>query len=284
MDGFELRVDEIVSEGNIRFEVDTDLADSLLVNGQKVPVQVYASGDRWVIKDGHRRHAAAKAAGIERLWCVEVAAPGCTQDSIIDQYVINQQRTGLNALEKAEVYFSLKETYGLSQKDIASKFAVSEAEVSLSLAALNAHPTIRDAMLDGRLSPSAAEPVLSLPYEDQGKVAPIVIKEKTVRKVVAAVKTYRSANSLDRQQAATSKTKTTANPVETMALEALSAALRNLELLTDGQITSPDAKSQALFTLGKIADAVEAAREAVITAEQETTPDEAFSWEELATI
>ena len=286
---FLVKVNDLLSDGNVRFEADAELAPSIKKNGIQVPLQVYRTnhnGTCWYVKDGHRRLMGAVVAGLMEVPCVEVDPPSDRPEQIAQQYIINQHRKGLTQLEKAEVYRRLREDFGWPQKVVAEKFSVSEAEVSLALAALRAHPAIRDAMLEGKLSHSAVEPVLSLESEDQGKIAPLVIQAKTVRKVAEAVKTYRQANGIERgirtPKVTTPKMPTkSVDPLEAMAVDAIETALQNLKMAESAILSDNGLKERGATAVREIltvAARLKVQLESVVEVDVE---EEAFAWEDL---
>ena len=131
----DIPLEKIKSVGNIRIvQVDDavlELAESLSANGLEVPIHVYPDKGEYVIKFGHRRVAAAKHLGWEtvRAIVLEDEAMDATE-LIIAQYIENEQRQGLSYIDKARTYAVLK-AQGVSQKDIARRFGVSDAAVSL---------------------------------------------------------------------------------------------------------------------------------------------------------
>lgn len=178
---------------NARMTADAGLEQSIHTNGILIPICVYRRGEDLVVLDGHRRLAAALKLGLDDVPTVEVPAPD-TATHTAQQIVINQDRRGLSVLEIAAAYKALKEQ-GWSQSKIAQTFSVSTAEVSVALATLEAHPVLLQALHDGKLSPSAVEPLLPLSLEDQERLAPAAIAARTVRKVRDVVLADKRAHS-----------------------------------------------------------------------------------------
>jgi ParB/RepB/Spo0J family partition protein len=283
----ERSVKELVSHGNVRLDVDADLAPSIKEKGVLVPLIVYQQAGKWVIQDGHRRFNGAVVAGLETVPTIEKEPPVDGAAKISEQYILNEQRKGLNQLDKAQVYQRLKEEYGLPQKEIALQLGVSEAEVSLALAALQLHPTLRDAMLEGKISHSAIEPVLSLSQEHQGEIAPLVIQKKTVKAVSEAVKAYRLANGLERgirtPRVTEQDQKPVTDPMEAMAVDALRVALGNVKLAAGAIIASPDLRSRAAVLAGEILQLVSKIQAGAQTSAGYDQVDdlEEINWDEL---
>lgn len=285
---FHVKISDLLSDGNVRFTADAGLVDTIKEHGVLVPLEVYRTsegGTTYYIKDGHRRLTGAILAGMSEVPCVEVPAPTDRPEQIVHQFVINEHRRGLTQLEKAEFYRRLREDFGLPQKLVAEQAGVSEAEVSLALAALRAHPAIRDAMLEGKLSHSAVEPVLSLPYEDQEKIAPLVLKEKTVRKVAEAVKVYRAANGLERTirtpKVTEQKAARAVDPLAAMAVDGLDASVQNLNMALGVIVTDEVLRQRGLNTVYKILDLAEKLRlHLEVQVEAGGEVEEAINWDE----
>lgn len=286
-----LNIKKLVSRGNVRFEADPALQQSINEHGVLTPIEVYRTdptSEVWFIHDGHRRVTGAVLAGLTEIPYVEVPVPNDDQDRMIQQFVINQHRTQLSQLEKAEVYRKLKEEYGIPQKTIAAKFGVSEGEVSIALAAVKASPAIRDAILEGRLSHSAVEPVLALDLEHQEAIAPLVIQAHTVKGVSDAVKTYRKAHGLEKRTTRTpQETRRDGrklDPMERMAVDGIEMALRNLKLAESTIISDPQLQEKGLAAVQEI---IQVTRRLLLQLETPIEPDleyediEEETWEAL---
>lgn len=108
------------------------LAESIKINGLKVPLSGYRQGEEFFIVDGHRRY---QALTILHEQGVDVIAPflleqrGTNEEQRIINMVLSNEGKPLNPLELAEGVRRLL-AYGWSQKDIASKMAMSPAYVN----------------------------------------------------------------------------------------------------------------------------------------------------------
>jgi ParB/RepB/Spo0J family partition protein len=241
-----VRLDQLVSTGNIRSVEAQDpalleLAASMRESGQEVEIRVYPAGDGlYFVKSGHRRVAAAHLNGWETLRAVVEEPPSEEADLLVSQYNENDLRTEMGYLDKARVYQRLKDL-GWSQRQIAQKFAKSDAEISLALAALRADPKLQKAIDRGEIKPSAVEPLLSQPLEVQAKLAEAAIRAKTVRQVAALVRTHQ-------QQTDASPKKTNqesnlpqdADPLELLAAQELDEALEHMRLAEQTRIQHPE--------------------------------------------
>lgn len=231
-----VKVSAIESAGNIRLDFGDvqAMADSMTINGQVEPITVHSKNGngQYIVDDGHRRLAAAKLIGLDALDVVVKDAP---EDRAAFQFVVNEHRKGLSYSERAEAIRTMINT-GKTQAEVARITGLSETEVSLALSALKACPKILDAVNTGVLAPSAIEPLLSLSNDDQEALADAAIKEKTVRKITALVKTYKARKAL--ASAPVSSSNDDDNPFDSMVLEALTQARDTLAALS-GMLVTP---------------------------------------------
>lgn len=190
----------ILTDHNIRVS-DEELAPSLSENKQIEPIQVYRNKDYYRIIHGHRRYAAAVKLGWETVRAILVFPPEDPAEILIQQLIANRDRKDLSYFEVAQVYKALRDKYGWKQRQIAKRFGTSDAEVSLAISLLEANEAIQQAVEDGRISPSAVEPLLALSKEDQEELAQAAIRAKTTRKVRDLVKTHQRIKDLDKFEA-----------------------------------------------------------------------------------
>ena len=116
---------------------DEDLRDLVIDikrRGVLVPLLVRRNGDVYPIIDGHRRHAAAVKAGLERVPCV-VFDKGVTEAQIREAQLVTQLHS--QALTPAEVYTGCKHWMVLhphaTARELAQAISRSEGYVSMVL-------------------------------------------------------------------------------------------------------------------------------------------------------
>lgn len=157
-----------------------ELVDSVRAKGVQVPILLVtrdaflkarpalqssiAADAAYVIIYGHRRRAAAVAAGLETISAV-VDDSALADDGDLDAMTIeNLHRKGLTDLEQAEIFARYSEM-GLSQRAIADRLGVNQSTVSRRLSLLLMAPEVRDGVRNGALGISeAAALVGKLPY------------------------------------------------------------------------------------------------------------------------
>lgn len=140
------------------------LAQSIRERGILQPLRVMAlpSGG-YKIQSGHRRHAAAKLAGLTTVPCVILQNDGDTVGQFIDQVTENTQRKSMTNNEMSLAIQRLLQQ-GLSQADVSRKLGVNESTVSILVRMLKLPPAIRVAFDKGLIeSPRAAYDLGRLP-------------------------------------------------------------------------------------------------------------------------
>ncbi|MGP3914360.1 ParB/RepB/Spo0J family partition protein [Nonomuraea sp. 10N515B] len=142
--------------GNIRDNVGdvTELADSIRVHGILQPLTVQPHPTRpghYQLLAGHRRRAAALAAGIANVPCV-VRTDVDRATAIELMLVENVQRSDLGPIEKAEAYGKLRDDHGYSATKIAKKTGLAQSTVSYFLSLLELSPADRARVKSGELA------------------------------------------------------------------------------------------------------------------------------------
>lgn len=134
----------------------SSLAGSLRQVGQLQPVVAVERGGRFVLVDGHRRHAAATEAGLESLEAaVWPDRPG-PAEVLEMQLAANCQREGLSPLERADAYVRMKADLGLNSTELAARLCVSKSTVTQTLSYAELPPEAKELLAKGKLSGSAA--------------------------------------------------------------------------------------------------------------------------------
>jgi ParB/RepB/Spo0J family partition protein len=118
-----------------------------------------ATDDSYVIVAGHRRYAAAKAAGLAKVPCTIRTLSDAERIEIM--LVENLQRSDLSPIEEASGYFKLVE-HGLSQRDMARRIGRSVKHVASRLALLELPKHARDELQAGTLTVRDGQSLLEL--------------------------------------------------------------------------------------------------------------------------
>ena len=249
----------LVKGFNVRHP-DTELVDSIRKHGIKTPIMIYNGGGFWEVKDGHRRLAAALALGIIAVPVVEVDTPSSMPDGLVDQVIINQDRKPMSYLEMAKVFQTLVEN-GWSQNDVAERFDFNKSIVSLALAALSAHPKVQQAIEEGKISPSAIEPLLSQDNDTQVRLIEAAVREKTVRKVRALIQADKKMTSILNNNGVRynadledDEDDTDYDPNDMVTVTALDEALAYLSTLKVAPIKDRDLHARGRLNVSKLLD------------------------------
>jgi hypothetical protein len=169
-------------------------------------------------------------------------------DAAAAQIIFNNFRQELSYLQRAGVIKRMKDT-GLLQVDIAERLSMSESEISTALKAINAHPDVQKALEEGRISPSAVEPILVQSWEDQERLIGPAVAAKTVRKVRALV-------NADRMQQNPKVRETDIpeelDPLELLVLDELEEAMRHLRTVQEAELTNAGLRRQARKSVAQL--------------------------------
>lgn len=150
----------------------TGLIESIQQNGIIEPPIVTADGDgRYIIVAGHRRTAAALAAGLTSTLCI--VRPHTLAERASVHLVENLHREGLTPLDEAAAYQQLADL-GLSQRQIADKVGVSQPHVNRRLKLDRLPQAGRDLLVAGRITVRQAETLVDLPDGDIDQVVETV--------------------------------------------------------------------------------------------------------------
>lgn len=166
-----------------------ELADSISKHGVLSPIIVNKSGDRYMIIAGERRFRASKLAGLSTIPAI-VKTYNERQIKEIS-LIENLQREDLNPIEAATAMRSLMDDYGLTQEELADRIGKSRPAIANTLRLLSLSESVIKMVSDGTLSAGHARALISVPKEDQKKIADKAVKEGfSVREMEKAVKDY----------------------------------------------------------------------------------------------
>jgi ParB family chromosome partitioning protein len=139
-----------------------ELAESIRAQGVIQPIVVTPkSSGGYTIIAGERRWRAARRAGLDE---VPVVVRELQDDrQLLEMALVeNLQRSDLNPIEEAEAYQSLRESFGMSQEEIARQVGKGRPTVANALRLLGLPGEILDMLRDGRLTAGQARPLLGL--------------------------------------------------------------------------------------------------------------------------
>ncbi|MGI6249860.1 MAG: ParB/RepB/Spo0J family partition protein [Anaerolineaceae bacterium] len=148
-----------------------ELADSIREHGVISPLVVVStdSPTRFNLIAGERRLRAAKLAGLKTVPAVVRTAS--EQEQLELAIIENIQREDLNALERAQAYQNLVDSFSLTHEDIARRVGKSRAAVTNSLRLLNLPLTVQKALIEEKISEGHGRVLLSLPTDRSMEIA-----------------------------------------------------------------------------------------------------------------
>jgi len=143
-----VHVDELrTNPHNVRGDLGLDkpFLGSIAANGVRQPLQVINTDGTLTVIAGHRRLAAAIAAGLDEVPCVIETADGREAwHDFLDQYNENHHRRDLTAQEEADALFAAVEA-GASKAKVAKRTGVVRRTVDQAVSAAALSPDARTA-------------------------------------------------------------------------------------------------------------------------------------------
>lgn len=161
------------------------LAENMRIKGQLVPILVRWDGtaDRYVVIDGERRFRAATVAKLPEL--AVVVEDESDPDAILEmQLITNALREGVAPVEQAKAWDRLRESQGLSFRELAAKLGYDHSSVVKAMDLLKLTPEIQAKVDAGEIAASTAGHLAKLPAEDQGHLADRIATEGLSRSEV----------------------------------------------------------------------------------------------------
>jgi len=140
-----------------------ELADSIRENGiiQPLIVKKTDEPDDFELVAGERRLRAAKIAGLTEIPVVVMEID--RDDHLLELALIeNVQRTDLNAIEEAEAYQKLIDSFGYTQEETAKKVGKKRSTITNMLRLLNLPEHIKQDVVDAVLTEGHARALLRL--------------------------------------------------------------------------------------------------------------------------
>jgi ParB family chromosome partitioning protein len=192
-----------------------ELAASIREHGIVEPILVRRDGAKYRILAGERRWRAAQRAGLKEV--PAVVREASDREAFELALVENLQREDLNAIEEAEAFEVLIDSYKLTQDAIAERVGKDRSTVANALRLLKLPEEVRDLVKDGKLDMGHARALLGIDGEDAiRRAAARVLREGlSVRATEALV---RQLTRKDRPAAQA--------PSETPAIRALATRLQ----------------------------------------------------------
>jgi ParB family transcriptional regulator, chromosome partitioning protein len=176
--------------GTIRPDELKELTASVREHGVLQPLIVTNGkpAGHYVLIAGERRLQAARLAGLE---AVPVIVRQATDQQRLELAIIeNVQRSDLSPLEEAEAYRQLAEDFELSHEDIAVRVGKSRVAVTNTLRLLKLPDSVKNALIERRISEGHARALLALPTGEAQTAAlrSVLAQELNVRQTEQLVR------------------------------------------------------------------------------------------------
>jgi len=152
-----------------------ELSESIKKSGVLQPIIVQQVGnEKYQLIAGERRLRASRLAGLKTIPCL--VKDVSDRDAAVLGLVENVQRSQLNTIEEALGYKSLKETHGLSAKEIGLLVGKSRPFIANLLRISNLSDAVQDALKDERISFGQARPLIVLDHSLQNRLLTEIIR------------------------------------------------------------------------------------------------------------
>ncbi|MFG3423204.1 ParB/RepB/Spo0J family partition protein [Micromonospora sp. NPDC048063] len=172
-------------------------AEGQLQPGVVVPVEVWAGygndptalpdGTEYVINYGHRRWAAARAAGLDTYRAIVSDTLKDNTTKRVHRLIENVQREDLTPLEEAAEYQRLMAEDKLSQREISRRTGIPQPHISKRISLLNLPEEARDALSKG-----------IIPVEAAVELAKVAKEPERIRRVIDAVTAMSATDDTER--------------------------------------------------------------------------------------
>jgi ParB family chromosome partitioning protein len=155
---------------------------------QPLIVTLDETSNNYVLIAGERRLQAAKLAGLA---AVPVILRQASDQQRLELAIIeNVQRSDLSPLEEAEAYRQLAEDFGLSHEQIANRVGKSRVAVTNTLRLLRLPDSVKNALVEKRISEGHARALLALSTNESQAAAlhTVISRDLTVRQTEELVR------------------------------------------------------------------------------------------------
>ena len=172
-----LKISESKSQARTYFDPNKleELSESIKKSGVLQPIIVQQVGNEsYQLIAGERRLRASKSVGLKTIPCL--VKDVSDKDAAVLGLVENVQRSHLNTIEEALGYKSLKETYGLSAKEIGLLVGKSRPFIANLLRISNLSNAVQDALKNDRVSFGQARPLIVLDHNLQDRLLSEIIR------------------------------------------------------------------------------------------------------------
>ena len=152
-----------------------ELAASIRAVGVLQPIIVSPNGDRYTIIAGERRYRASRLAELEEI--PAIVRDWDSQMRLEAALIENLQRDDLNPVEEAMGVRRLMDEAGLTQEKVAERLGKSRPAVANLLRLLNLPESVRQLLIDGKLSAGHARALVTVDRRRQVQLANLTVQQ-----------------------------------------------------------------------------------------------------------
>jgi ParB family chromosome partitioning protein len=178
-----------------------ELMESIKTHGLIQPIIVRPKNDKsYEIIAGERRWQACKKLNMDRV--PVIIRKYNDLEASAAALIENIQREDLNAVEEANAYKQLMDSYGLTQEELSNRVGKSRSFIANMIRLLTLPPEIREMLAEGVISAGHARALVALEdSETQIKFTLKIIKQQlSVRKTEEMVRKYIEGKGKERQK------------------------------------------------------------------------------------
>lgn len=160
-----------------------ELATSIAEHGVLQPIIVAPHQGKYQIVAGERRYRASQLAGVDKI--PALVRTLSNQHKLELSLIENLQRRDLNVLETATAYLKLRDQFNLTLDQISVRVGgKSVSAISNTLRLLRLPDSVRNAIVEGKLSEGQARPLVNLDEAIIDKILPQILEEEwSARKI-----------------------------------------------------------------------------------------------------
>ena len=152
-----------------------ELAASIEAVGVLQPIIVAPSGDRFTIIAGERRYRASRLAGLDEI--PAIVRDWDSQKRLEAALIENLQRDDLNPVEEAMGVRRLMDEAGLTQEKAAERLGKSRPAVANLLRLLTLPDSVRQLLVEGKLSAGHARALVTVDPRRQVQLANLTVQQ-----------------------------------------------------------------------------------------------------------
>ena len=152
-----------------------ELAASIRAVGVLQPIIVAPAGERYTIIAGERRYRASRLAELDEI--PAIVRDWDNQRRLEAALVENLQRDDLNPLEEAEGVRRLMDETGLTQEKAAERLGKSRPAVANLLRLLTLADSVKQLVLEGKLSAGHARALVTVDHRRQVQLANLTVQQ-----------------------------------------------------------------------------------------------------------